>query len=399
MPRPSAAPRHATLSAKRLQAILRQLGVKPGGWALALSGGPDSLALTALLTELGPVTAFIVDHGLRTESATEARSVQRRAKALGVKAHILKWQGEKPATGIMAAARQARYQLLINAAQKHECNYLFLGHHLDDQLETVAMRLKEGSGWQGLSGMPALAQLGEVTLVRPLLNYNKDELVAVCAERGLVAVDDPSNRNPKYTRARLRLEKPKTTGLQARQQKAAQRRNAALAKLIKAKAYTLHEGWATYSSLQPGLLKLLLQHVGQEDKPIRQEALDELVRRLKAGQGATLAGCVVKNGFIGREPVAIAPIKLSAGRHNIWWDRRWQLGFTLKEPHVLAPLGKNANWRSLKGTAWVEGVHGLARPSLPALWHEGWQGRQLVAVLKGRWVPYYRPMQSVFFEK
>ncbi len=383
------------ISATSLRTELKKLGVKQGSFAVALSGGPDSLALTALLAQLGPVTAFIVDHGLRAESATEAKAVQRRARALGVKAHILKWQGAKPATGIMAAARAARYQLLVEAAQKHKCTHLFLGHHADDQLETVAMRMAEGSGWHGLAGMPATAQLGNVTLVRPLLRFTKAQLVATCEKLGLVAVDDPSNKNPKYTRARLRLDAPNYKGVLAKQQKAAARRNRELAKLVQGQAYELHEGWASYSKASPDLLKLLLQHIGQEDKPIRQEALIELQRRLKAGQGATLAGCIIKGGIISREPSAITPMNLAAGRHYIWWDRRWQLSFRLKAPQVLGALGKNANWRALRGTEWLESIPGAARAALPALWQDG----RLVAVLKGRWLPYYHPMRSSFVEK
>lgn len=404
MPRPAAATAvsakvQRVLSAKQLQARLRRLGVKPGCFAVALSGGPDSLALAALLAQLGPLHAFIVDHGLRPEAPAEARHVKRMAQALGIKTHILKWQGDKPATGIMEAARHARYRLLATAAQKYKCTHLLIGHHQDDQIETVKMRQQSGSGWQGLAGMPVLSQLGAVTLVRPLLNVSKAQLVATCAALGLEPVDDPSNHNTRYTRVRVRHEAKDSKALLALQQKSAAKRQALLDKIrsLEGKAYGLHEGWTSYQRrfMSVGMLRLLLQHAGQEDKPIRQEALEQALARLRAGQGATLAGCIIRDGLIVREPSAIAPINLPPGRHTLEWDRRWQLGFVLKEAHVLAPLGKNGNWRSLKGSGWLESLPGAARASVPALW----QGGRLVAVLKGRWQPYYCPMKQQFEEK
>lgn len=390
------------LSARQLQARLRRLGVGQGRWAIALSGGPDSLALAVLLADIAPVRAFIVDHGLREESAREARLVQRHARERGITAHILRWQGEKPASGIMAAAREARYRLLIEAAHKHKCSHLFLAHHLDDQLETVAMRHEEGSGWLGLAGMPALSRLGNVTLVRPTLDVPKAVLEATCRVRGLQAVQDPSNRNPRYARARLRLSGRDLTVMQERQREAALRRNALLRSLHaeEGKSYRLQNGWAELtldrSNLgneeKAELLRALLQSVGQDNQPIRLEALKRALARLKAGQGATLAGCILTSGLIVREPAAIPGLALGAGRHHIWWDRRWRLGFSVQEQSLLAPLGRNANWRSLKGAGWVEAMPGAARASLPALWQQG----RLVAVLKGVWQPYYHPLSAVF---
>lgn len=356
---------------------------------MALSGGPDSLALAALLAELAPVTAFIVDHGLRPEAAAEARFVKREAARFGIKAHILRWQGEKPATGIMAAARQARYRLLIEAAQKHGCTHLFLAHHQDDQVETVAMRMAEGSGWQGLAGIPALSQLGGITLVRPLLGFTKDRLIATCAARGLHPVDDPSNRNTRYTRVQFRqqqLDREKILGMQ---RDAARKRNLLMCAISDGGKY------ADEDELERETLRLLLQSVGQEDKPIRQEALDGLLEKMKAGKGATLAGCIIRDGLVVREPAAIEQLYLKPGMHSLWWDRRWQLRFRLLQPATLAPLGKNAGWRAIKKSEWIEEVAGPARAALPALWQDG----RLLRVLKGRWLPWYQPLRQYFDEK
>lgn len=362
--------------------------MEQGSWAVALSGGPDSLALAALLADIAPVTAFIVDHGLRAESAREAQFVKREAARIGIKAHILKWQGDKPATGIMAAARQARYRLLIEAAQKHECTHLFLAHHQDDQVETVAMRMAEGSGALGLAGIPALSQLGEVTLVRPLLGFTKAQLVATCAGRGLHPVDDPSNRNTRYTRVRFRQQELDRGHILSVQRAAAKKRNRLM------RAIGSAGGYEDEGELERESLRLLLQYTGQEDKPIRHEALDDLLGKMKAGKGATLAGCIVHNGLIVREPSAIALLSLKAGRHRLWWDKRWWLEFRLTKPATLAPLGKNANWRALKNTQWIEELAGPMRAALPALWQDG----RLLRVLEGRWLPWYRPLRQFFAE-
>lgn len=412
----AAAPR--ALSASKLRSALSRLKVEQGSWAVALSGGPDSLALAALLADIAPVTAFIVDHGLRAESAREAQFVKREAARIGIKAHILKWQGDKPATGIMAAARQARYRLLIETAQKHECTHLFLAHHQDDQVETVAMRMAEGSGALGLAGIPALSQLGEVTLVRPLLGFTKAQLVATCAGRGLRPVDDPSNRNTRYTRVRFRQQELDREHILSVQRVAAKRRNKLLQQIAgmpsPAKrgrvANVCEPGGGTFQLQTPPsltlprsrgrgdmrreALRIALQYTGQEDKPIRQEALDDLLGKMKAGKGATLAGCIVHNGLVVREPSAIAPLSLKAGRHRLWWDKRWWLEFRLTKPATLAPLGKNANWRALKNTQWIEELAGPMRAALPALWQDG----RLLRVLEGRWLPWYRPLRQFFAE-
>ncbi|MBL8834281.1 MAG: tRNA lysidine(34) synthetase TilS [Rhodospirillales bacterium] len=177
--------------------------------AVAWSGGGDSTALLALAREWaqergGRVLALHVDHGLRANSADEARALAARAARTGIDFECLHWRGAKPATGIMDAARVARAHLLEAACAKAGIWHLLLGHHADDQRETASMRAARGSGPDGLAGMSAVVERTHVRLVRPLLSFAHADLLATCRARGHDWIEDPSNRDPRYARAALR---------------------------------------------------------------------------------------------------------------------------------------------------------------------------------------------------
>ncbi|MCW5713738.1 MAG: tRNA lysidine(34) synthetase TilS [Bauldia sp.] len=189
--------------------------------ALAVSGGSDSLALLDLVHRWSlrcqprPVPVVLtVDHGLREGSAAEAAMVAQLATARGLRHETLVWDGPKPATGIEAAAREARYRLLDEAARRAGARVLFTAHHLEDQAETVLMRLGRGSGIGGLAGMAARRQLAGdgVTLVRPLLDVPRARLVATALAAGFTPADDPMNGDPRFARARLRKVMPGLAG-------------------------------------------------------------------------------------------------------------------------------------------------------------------------------------------
>jgi tRNA(Ile)-lysidine synthase len=166
---------------------------------VALSGGPDSLALTAAAAGLVPTTALIIDHGLQAGSPTVAATARRQALDLGcVDARIL------PVTvgtvgGPEAAARTARYTALEAA---RDGDPVLLAHTLDDQAETVLMGLGRGSGPRSIAGM----RVCDPPWYRPLLGLRRSTTHAACAERGLAAWDDPHNSDPHFTRVRLRTE-------------------------------------------------------------------------------------------------------------------------------------------------------------------------------------------------
>ena len=173
---------------------------------VAVSGGPDSLALLALAVGARPglIEAATVDHGLRPEAAAEAALVACQCKELGVPhaTLTLDW-GEPCASNLQARAREARYAALGEWAIGRGLAAVATAHHLDDQAETLLMRLARGSGVGGLAGVqPKRPLAGEVMLVRPLLGWRRSELGGIVA--GHKAVDDPSNRDERFDRTRAR---------------------------------------------------------------------------------------------------------------------------------------------------------------------------------------------------
>lgn len=182
---------------------------------LAVSGGPDSVALMWLAARWrralaqGPrLVAVTVDHGLRPEAAREARDVKRLARSLDLPHHTLRWSGPKPSTGVPAAAREARYGLLAQAARKHGATHILTAHTRDDQAETLLMRMLRGSGVAGLSAMARETERGGVMLTRPLLDISKAQLIATLKKARISFADDPTNRDPSFTRPRLRALMP-----------------------------------------------------------------------------------------------------------------------------------------------------------------------------------------------
>lgn len=181
---------------------------------LAVSGGPDSLALMLLAAAWARapgrprLVVYTVDHGLRPEAADEAAMVVRAAEERGLAARLLRWEGDKPATGVQAAARAARYRLMAAAMAADGAELLLTAHHLADQAETVLMRLAHGSGVAGLAGMRARSVVEGCAVYRPLLGVPPEALAAVVAAAGLTPAADPSNADPAYERVRWRQAQP-----------------------------------------------------------------------------------------------------------------------------------------------------------------------------------------------
>jgi tRNA(Ile)-lysidine synthase len=183
---------------------------------LAVSGGPDSTALMVLaarwrqsLKNKPALIAVTIDHGLRAAAKREAAAVGRLARKLGLAHRTLRWTGKKPKTGLQQAARNARYRLLAEAASQAKAAHILTAHTLDDQAETVLIRMSRGSGVTGLGAMSRMSSLpgqgaGQLKLVRPLLEIPKSRLIATLRAAKISFADDPSNRDPRFTRARLR---------------------------------------------------------------------------------------------------------------------------------------------------------------------------------------------------
>jgi len=199
------------LSDSNFAGMMQSLGIDASDkLAVAVSGGGDSMALTALLqpwctSRNCVLTALTVDHGLRCESQDEANFVHNLIQGNGITHCILKWEGDKPTARIQEEARAARYTLMGDYCAENNISYLLTAHHGDDQIETVLFRLCKGSGLDGLVGMRPVQNFTQtVTLLRPLLSVSHEDLIATCKQRGWPWVEDPSNINDHYARVRLR---------------------------------------------------------------------------------------------------------------------------------------------------------------------------------------------------
>jgi tRNA(Ile)-lysidine synthase len=208
--------------------------------AVAVSGGADSMALAILAADWakargGRAVALTVDHGLRSGSAREARQTGRWLGARGIAHRVLTWAGQKPASGIQAAAREARYRLLGDWCRRHGVLHLLVAHTREDQAETFLLRLGRGSGADGLAGMPALVERPQLRLLRPLLAVSKARLVATLKARQQEWIEDPSNRDESFARVRVRAM------LSARADKAAMHRRLAAASSTLGRARAANE--------------------------------------------------------------------------------------------------------------------------------------------------------------
>lgn len=179
-----------------------------GRVCLAVSGGPDSLALMLLMQEVAPRDFCVatVDHGLRAESAAEAAMVAGLCEMRGIAYHTLRLD-LAGGSAVQERARKARYAALADLARRDGLSAVVTAHHADDQAETLVMRLNRGAGLRGLAGMRAASSVpaaGEVRLLRPLLGWRRAELVALVEDAGLAPVLDPSNHDHRYERVRIR---------------------------------------------------------------------------------------------------------------------------------------------------------------------------------------------------
>lgn len=173
--------------------------------AVAVSGGVDSVCLLCWLADMGlhPI-ALHVNHGLRDVAAAEAQYVQDLCAARGVECHVFEWTGEKPTTGLEAAARGVRYKMMTDFCRENNVDALLVAHQADDQIETFLMNLGRGSGLSGLAAMRPVTTRDGVKIVRPLLNVWRRELKQYCDDNGIKYCTDAMNSDAKYTRVRIR---------------------------------------------------------------------------------------------------------------------------------------------------------------------------------------------------
>lgn len=342
-----------------------------GGVVVAVSGGSDSTALLFLLkshldrhypgTRLLAVT---VDHALRPGSAAEAKAVARLCTSYGIAHRTMIWSGPKPATGVPAAAREARYRLLAEAAREASIRLVATGHTADDQAETIWMRRARSDAvdTSGLSGMaPATLYDGAVWIVRSLLDTRREALRGFLRAKGVGWIDDPTNSDSRFERPRLRkgaggddgrLDQALTIARRARHIREdlaeratrlvtahATRPSPGLVRLEPAFASTVDREAAIHA------LRTLLAVVGGATFPPAKEVAETLFVRLAAGKvRATLSRCVVdarRTGiFLHRE---LRDLPISEATPASVWDGRYRI--TFGDGHdglVIAPRGREA---------------------------------------------------------
>ena len=176
---------------------------------VAVSGGPDSLAL-ALLSKIYSIKNnvesryYIINHKLRNGSSIEAKKVKNILNQFNIKSKILNWNGKKPIKNIQSEARKKRYNLLFKKCKELKINNIVLGHHFDDQIENFFIRLIRGSGLKGLVSFEKKNKIQKINLLRPLLSFKKRDLIFISNHFLNFYVKDPSNEDLKFTRIRIR---------------------------------------------------------------------------------------------------------------------------------------------------------------------------------------------------
>lgn len=363
------------VSAAEYVSALSRLGA-PRRLVLAVSGGPDSMALLRLAAreaERGErrILAATVDHGLRAASRREAEAVGRWCAEVGVQHRILAWTGDKPAAGLQAAARAARYRLLADLAEQEGFEAILTGHTADDQAETVFMRLARGAGPFGLAGMQAAGRIaagpGEpVALLRPLLDFSRARIFATLSSFTQDFITDPSNDDPGFERVRTRallaaLAEQDILTADALRRTAARMKDASArleamenAAFAAAGGAFSADGWASMAAVEaapPRLVARLIRAISGGDYQPDEAAAEGAFLAAREGRAASLGGTILRKSgeriFVYREPAAllgragvaaIAPARIEAGA-RLLWDGRFILANQSKSPVDVVPLG------------------------------------------------------------
>lgn len=349
-----AAPATSAITDDAFASAMARLGVFESApmLAVAVSGGPDSMALIWLAdrwarAQGGSAFAIIVDHGLRPESADEARIAAEQLRAADIATCIRKVTSMPPENGVPAWARKARYDLLRDATVERGALHLLLAHHQDDQAETLLLRLARGSGVKGLAGIRGTQLGADLRLLRPLLDFPKARVTATANATGWTIADDPSNRATKYARTRIRNALATSSGDTARLAKTAATlasEDAAIEQAVTSLAvraativpYGLirldRSNLATApSAVSTRLLDRAVRMAGGADGPLRHSRITRLLQDITNSPNTrrTCGGAIIQikgaEALLWREPAKLpdlVPLQtLKAGL----WDNRFRL--------------------------------------------------------------------------
>lgn len=284
--------------------------------AVAVSGGSDSLALSLLMAKFAEenninLHCITIDHQLRLESSKEAEQTKELLAKYNIKHITISWTGDKPKANIQEKARIARYKLLTEYCQKHNIKYLCTGHQKNDQAENFIIRAEHGSGLYGLAGIPKLNEFNKIQIIRPLLDFSKNELIDFLNKNHINWCEDPSNQNEKFTRVKIRkfLDKHSewVDKLVALSDNLAHAKEA-IEYIVNEKFLNLVNVDSNQATIKLADFNLLPQEIRfrlalrtlqlfyPENKPPRGERLDNLLKKIKDEKNfkaSTLAGCLI----------------------------------------------------------------------------------------------------------
>jgi len=360
--------------------------------AVAVSGGADSMA-TVLCAKRwalacgGQVTALIVDHGLRSTSSHEAKQTQQWLQAHGIASEILVLSLRGTKAAIQEIARDARYQALTQWCKDHRVLHLLLGHHRDDQAETVLFRWMRHSGFAGLAGMGVIRELSDVRLLRPLLHASKQDCCDFLRVMNQPWIDDASNQNPAFSRVALRQflqtqhanQRLALVADKLGDMRAAEERTLAdlLVRHVTLYAYgvALVSDWqALPEAMLRSVMSRLLVTVNGSANPVRELDVARLAAWVRTLQGPrrTLHGCVIERQktsalLVYRErPHAGTQPMLQSYTH---WDR-FIVQCEQPHPEYMVSALTGAGWRSIREQATCSGPStSRIAGTLPAIWH------------------------------
>ena len=383
--------------------VVAQAGRGPLG--VAVSGGGDSVALLLLLKDAYPereILVATVDHGLRADSPKEAAWVALLCRSIGVRHQILHWDRCDMQGNLMAAAREARLDLLSRWIIQEGGRTIFLGHTRDDIVETFLMRSRRGAGAHGLAAMKPVRLMNGVKWLRPLLGQSRAALREMLHARQQDWIDDPTNDDQRFERARIRAAiNQLQTGLidmSAAARSAERLRGHAeildstLMQLAKDLTSTTRFGEVILaaqpfraerqSTAKEQLMRAILRYYAGDDVVVRFSEIQEMVRKVEQGEAMTLRGVAGRPSgttyVFRRERVACRPSRFGTAWDNRWYVGGSQDGVSLRALDVdgLRECGKRPH-----------GLRADVARTFPSIWYED----QLLAT------PFLKPSEQFRF--